>query len=159
MDDVRFLENKFSKEIKKHINFALPSLSKHFAEYKPSTSHEDANLSFDLIFNCNFTISVRIRKYQYIKYNDMTIRSRSKKGYKTEIDKINAGMAQVYFYAYMNAEETTLIKVRIVNVNSIRILTNKNEYQSKKNIDSTEFFAYTFKSIAENKGDIYKFDK
>lgn len=159
MNDVRFLENKFSKDIKKHINSALPNLSNAFSEYRPATDNEDANLSFDLVFNCTFTISVRIRKYKYLKYRDLTIRSRSKQGNKTEINKINEGMAQVYFYAYMNELENELIKVRIVNVESIRTLTKKNEYSVKKNIDTTEFYTYSFEDIEKENGAIYKFDQ
>ena len=61
MDNVRFLENKFKKEIEQHISKALPNLTKYF-KFRPSTNEEDSNLSFDLVFKLDFTISVRIRK-------------------------------------------------------------------------------------------------
>tara|TARA_R110002126_G_scaffold188804_1_gene337169 strand:+ start:459 stop:935 length:477 start_codon:yes stop_codon:yes gene_type:complete len=157
MDNVRFLENKFSKEIKKHISKALPNLQAYF-EFRPSTDEEDCNLSFDLVFSLDFTISVRIRKFKYLNYSDLTIRSKSKNNGKTEIDKIMEGKAQVYFYAYMNEEENKLIKVRIANVESIRKLTTSNIYTHRKNNDQTEFYAYSFENIKKMKGNIYKYD-
>lgn len=159
MDNVRFLENKFSKEIQKHINKALPNLANTFCEYRPATELEDGKLSFDLVFNLNFTVSIRIRKFKYLKYLDLTIRSRSKKGYETEIDKINKGMAQVYFYAYMSENENELIKVRIVNVDSIRELTTENKYIRKHNDDGTEFNTYSFENISKANGALYQFNK
>lgn len=158
MDNVRFLENKFNSEIQFHINKALPNLIDKFCTYRPATEYEDGNLSFDLVFDLNFTISIRIRKFKYIKYSDLTIRSKSKNGYQTEIDKINKGMAQIYFYAYMNELEDKLIKIRIVNVDSIRLLTIENNFSKKTNLDNTEFYTYKFSDIKNKKGDIYQFD-
>ena len=158
MNNVRFLENKFSVEIKEHINKAIPNLINTFCQYKPATDFEDGNLCFDLIFNMNFTISIRIRKYKYINYNDLTIRSKSKKGFKTEIDKIKEGLAQIYFYAYMNQDENKLVKIRIANVEAIRKLTSSKIYEHKKNNDGTEFFTYKFTDIKKYDGNIYQYD-
>jgi len=158
MNNHRFLENKFYNEIILHISKALPDLQKHY-QFKESTDYEDSNLSFDLVFNMNFTISIRIRKNKYIPFNDLTIRSKSLNNGKTEIDKIMEGKAQVYFYAYMNKEENELIKIRIADVDSIRKLTNQNKYINKVNSDNTEFYAYKFSEIKKTNGDIYKFDK
>jgi hypothetical protein len=159
MDDVRFLENKFYEEIKIHIKRALPNVCNSFTPFRLSTNHEDTNMSFDMVFNLNFTISVRIRKEKYIRYNDLTIRSKSKGNNKTEIDKIKEGMSQVYFYAYMNENETKLKKIRIVNTDAIRVLTNKKKYNHKVNNDGTEFFTYKFNDVKEENGDIYKYDE
>jgi len=128
-------------------------------EFRPATEYEDSNLSFDLVFNLNFTVSVRIRKYKYIKYLDLTIRSRSKNNGFTEVNKIQEGLSQIYFYAYMNDEETELIKVRIVNVNAIRELIKEKKYIKKTNIDATEFLGFKFNDINLKNGAIYKFDK
>lgn len=158
MDDVRFLENKFSMEIKEHINNAIPNLINTFCQYKAATDFEDVNLCFDLIFNMNFTISIRIRKHKYIPYNDLTIRSKTKNGFKTEIDKIKEGLAQIYFYAYMNENENKLVKIRIANVEAIRKLTSSKIYEHKKNNDGTEFFTYKFADIKKHNGNIYQYD-
>jgi len=158
MDNHRFLENKFHNEIILHISKALPNLQRYY-QFKESTDYEDSNLSFDLVFNMDFTISIRIRKNKYIPFNDLTIRSKSLNNGKTEIDKIMEGKAQVYFYAYMNKEENELIKIRIADVDSIRKLTNENKYIKRDNNDGTKFYAYKFNEIHQVNGDIYKFDK
>ena len=158
MNDIRFLENKFAEEIQKHIKKALPNLNDSFMQFRQSTELEDSKLSFDLVFNLGFTVSIRIRKYDYIKYNDLTIRSKSKSNGYTEIDKIKAGLARIYFYAYMNLQETELIKIRIVNVDAIRKLIKHGIFEERRNNDSTEFIAMKFSDINENGGAIYQYD-
>ena len=155
MNNVRKLENKFLKDIEWHIKKAFPSVQGYL---KPSTTKEDTELSFDAKID-DIQISIRIRKYKYLKYKDLTIRSKIKSGYKTEIDKINEGLAQIYFYSYMDEQQKELVKVRIVNVKSIRQLTKLNIFGHRKNKDSTEFYTYKFKDIKQYNGAIYKYDK
>ena len=155
MDNVRKLENKFFKEIEFHIKKAFPNINGNLV---PSTNEEDTKLSFDAKIN-NKQFSIRIRKNSYLKYLDLTIRSRSKNNGMTEIDKIKDGLAEIYFYSYMSEKEDFLQKVRIVDVNAIRELTKKNKFIRKKNIDGTEFNAYKFSDIKKENGDIYKYDK
>jgi len=47
----------------------------------------------------------------------------------------------------MNEEENQLIKIRIIDVNSIRELTKLKMFEHRKNKDSTEFYTYKFKDI------------
>jgi hypothetical protein len=157
MDNVRFLEQKFLGEIVDHLKKASCDIPSLFFDVKESTKKEDTELSFDLVFNLNFTVSVRIRKACYIKFNDLTIRSRTKAGGNTEIHKME-GKAQIYFYAYMNKAEDKLIKIRVVDVKAIRVLKEKGMYEIKKNADGTEFNTFRFKDIADHKGGIYKYN-
>jgi hypothetical protein len=159
MNSYRQLEAKFYNDIQYHIKKAFPNIYDKFYEFRFSSDYEDSNLSYDLVFSMNFTISVRIRKSNYIKYKDLTIRSKIASSNYTEIDKIKNGLAQIYFYAYMNESETELIKIRIVNVDSIRELINKEMYIHRKNNDGTEFFAFSFEDIKNHNGAIYQFDK
>ena len=62
MNDYRNLENKFKNEIELHIKNAMPNLFDSFVHFRQSDEEEDGKLSFDLVFNMNFTISIRIRK-------------------------------------------------------------------------------------------------
>ena len=157
MDDIRFLENKFYNEIKHHISLALPKIK--FISFRLSTENEDTKLSFDMVCDASLIISIRIRKNEYIRYNDLTIRSKTQNNGKTEIDKIINNKNQIYFYAYMNKEETYLEKIRIVDVSAIINLTNKEKYTKRKNYDGSEFNAYKFSDIKEEGGAIYKYDK
>tara|TARA_R110001606_G_C15295699_1_gene642035 strand:+ start:753 stop:1232 length:480 start_codon:yes stop_codon:yes gene_type:complete len=156
MNDIRFLENKFFKEIKKHILLALPKIQ--YINFRLSTDEEDTKLSFDMVCNIDILISIRIRKNKFKVYNDLTIRSRSKNNGKTEIDKIMDNKSQIYFYAYMNEEENLLEKIRIVDVKTIKKLTIKEKYQKRKNNDGTEFNTYLFSEIKKENGDIYQYD-
>jgi hypothetical protein len=157
MEAHRLLEYKFINEIQFHLRKSISYL-KDFTSIQASTDYEDGNLSFDLTFNMNLHVSVRIRKYQYKKFNDLTIRSRSTHGNKTEIDKIKEGMGQIYFYAYMNDKETKLTDVYIVDVNSLRTLYNHGLYVNRKNNDPTEFMAFDFKQINMYNGLLYKYE-
>jgi hypothetical protein len=153
------LEYKFAEQIESHIVKALPQLYGNFVEFRKATEEEDCRFSYDMVFGMNFTISIRIRKYKYTKFADLTIRSKSKFGGKTEIDKIMDGMAQVYFYSYMNEAETDLVKVRIADVEAIRTLYNNGKYTGpRRNFDGTELIAFSFKNIASVGGAIYKYD-
>ena len=88
----------------------------------------------------------------------MTIRYKSLKGYRTEIDKIKDGLAQIYFYAYMSEDENSLCKVRICNVESIRKLIEQENYKVHENKDGTMLAAFKFQDIANNQGAIYQFN-
>ena len=159
MDNVRELEMRFKDEIKYHIFRFMPKLDSRYLLFKPSSEYEDSSLSYDAIFNSNFTLSIRIRRNYALRYKDITIRSKSKNGYKTEIDKIMEGMGQLYFYAYMNESETRLVKIRVVDIDVIRKMTLNNQFEQRKNKnDPTHFYVYSFKDIAENKGGLYKYD-
>lgn len=158
MNDYRNLENKFKSEIELHIKNAMPNLFNSFVQFRQSDDEEDGKLSFDLVFNMNFTISIRIRKHKYLKFNDMTIRYKSLKGYRTEIDKIKDGLAQIYFYAYMSEDENSLCKVRICNVESIRKLIEQENYKVRENKDGTMLAAFKFQDIANNQGAVYQFN-
>jgi len=156
MNNIRFLENKFFKEIKKHILLALPKIQ--YINFRLSTDEEDTKLSFDMVCNIDILISIRIRKNKFKVYNDLTIRSRSKNNGKTEINKIKDNKSKKYFYAYMNEEENLLEKIRIVDVETIKKLTIKQKYQKRKNNDGTEFNTYLFSEIKKENGDIYQYD-
>jgi hypothetical protein len=158
MNDYRSLENKFKSEIEFHIKQAMPNLFDSFVQFRQSDEEEDGKLSFDLVFNMNFTISIRIRKNNYLKYNDMTIRYKSLKGQRTEFDKIKDGLAQIYFYAYMSGDENSLCKVRICNVESIRKLIENEKYKVYKNSDGTMLATFKFQDIYTSGGAIYKFN-
>lgn len=159
MNNHRFLELKYKDEIEKHIKLALPNLYGSFIQFKESDDYEDSNLSFDLVFNFNFTISIRIRNYKYLKYNDMTIRYKTIKGNKTEFDKIKEGLAQIYFYAYECPKNESFVKVRMSDVKAIRKLINDEKFITKNNLDGSMLAAFKFNDIASYGGAIYKFDK
>ena len=68
MNDIRFLENKFFKEIKKHILLALPKIQ--YINFRLSTDEEDTKLSFDMVCNIDILISIRIRTKEKRQNNE-----------------------------------------------------------------------------------------
>lgn len=157
MDNYRELEHKFKNEIAYHLHLALPNIVFKKSDLKVSNDYQDTKLSFDMILISSIGVSVRIRKHKYISYKDMTIRYRSTGGQYCEFNKIQDGLADIYFYAYMNNTETDLVKIRICDVDAIRKLINLNKFSIFKNFDGSELATFKFKDIALHGGAIYKY--
>lgn len=163
MEIIRSQEHKFKNYIGNVIYNNIKKLPKTLFQINQSNDVEDNTLSFDLIFNLNVQISVRLRKNKYIKYKDITIRSRSKKGYTTEIDKIysgcsESGCSQIYFYGWLSEDENEIIQWILLDINKFR----KKVYDygvERKNDDGTEFKAFSFKFLLENNAIIDKYRK
>tara|TARA_R100001015_G_C4606364_1_gene161437 strand:+ start:786 stop:1283 length:498 start_codon:yes stop_codon:yes gene_type:complete len=149
MNEYRHLEIKFKNKIKEHFNKAIPNFLNELSVVKLSNTEEDTKFSFDLIFEMNVKLSVRIRENKYKLWNDLTIRSKNK-GYKTELHKIIDGKGQFYFYAYMTEDENNLEKIYICDVKTIRNLYKKNTYNKERyNGDGTALIGFNFKDIEE----------
>jgi len=149
MDDYRLYEKRFSCFIKEKI-IESGLINKDLININQSTSYEDSNLSFDMILSIDLQISVRLRKYKYRIYNDITIRSQSMKHGLTEIDKLKNGCGNIYFYGYMDTTEMKIIKWLLFKIDPIRNLLDNcgNEYT---NIDGTKLKTYSFGFLRKNK--------
>lgn len=158
MNNYRDLEHKFKFEITNHINNAMPNIRFKKGIVSVSSDYEDGNLSFDMVLNSKIGISVRIRNFKYMKYNDLTIRYRSKAGGYCEFEKIKNGLSDIYFYAYMNENKDNLIKIRICEVNAIRKLIDKKKYNIYNNYDGTKLATFKFLDIFKENGAIYKYN-
>lgn len=158
MNNYRDLEHKFKFEITNHINNAMPNIRFKKGIVSVSSDYEDGNLSFDMVLNSKIGISVRIRNFKYMKYNDLTIRYRSKAGGYCEFEKIKNGLSDIYFYAYMNENKDKLIKIRICEVNAIRKLIDKKKYNIYNNYDGTKLATFKFLDIFKENGAIYKYN-
>ena len=146
---MRELEHKYKNDIEKICFKHCYEIGiDEFALLSISTKDEDVKQSFDMIFReCNKKLSVRIRTNQFIKFNDITIRTKSKNGGRTELDKILEGKSDIYFYAYQNKNEDKIVQYHIVDINIIRAFTKQKKYTELKNYDGTEFYAYKFNDI------------
>lgn len=161
---MRELELKYKPLIIKHLLQAYPlfDFEKYFT-LENSTLFEDVNYSYDMVFKSNIEISVRIRQNKYLTFQDLTIRSKSKANGKTEIDKIQEGKAQIYFYAYEDKQRNKLTQINICDVDIIRKLYEQGKYYKGNNYDNTEFFSFKFKDIErlakENNMLFYRFNE
>ena len=157
--ELNLKEYRFQDEINHHIGLALPALHQKYGKARDSLQYEDGVLSYDMIYKMKFTISIRIFRNKSLQYDGLTIPNKSLNGGKTEIDKIMEGKAQMYFYAYMNEQETELIKIRMIGVQSIRFLYVMDCYTRQYNYDGTEFIIFFFDDIEKNMGSIYQYNK
>jgi hypothetical protein len=107
------MTDKIKTELKRELSYA-PIIETILADHaglihrrgfkvfdlKKATAEEDSFGGFDFVFEMgSFTVPVRIRRPD-CKFRDFTIRSRSRGGGKTELQKIREGAGDVYFYAW-----------------------------------------------------------
>lgn len=125
----RYLKH-FQELVKKHASI--------FIETDIADEYKDTNESTDMImFISKPDIALRVRSPKY-SYRDITIRSRSKYGGKTEIDKLREGYGDWYFYGWGDGRGKILEYV-IADIDKIRrsgLLENKIE---TLNNDGTAF--------------------
>jgi len=149
LGEIRQFEYKFKRDIFKVLrgsNLLLPFMK---WDIQQSNDEEDCNLSYDMIFFGRVELSVRIRRNEYLRYKDFTIRSRSKNGFKCEIDKLVEGLGNVYFYGWMDKEEKNLEYWVVVDIKAIR--DKLIEYGVERtNPDGTKFKAYSIEFLKEN---------
>ena len=163
LNEPRKEERKFLAEVKKHLDIAfnLIQFSSVTTKLTESSQYQDRNESFDMLYQINdksYEVSIRYRNFEYLKYQDLTIRSKVISGYKTELDKILEGKGQFYFYAYKNQGNDRLIEVYLVDMNIIRSLYADGKYQTRynKNIND-QLVAFSFADIKNEGGEIYHF--
>jgi hypothetical protein len=67
-------------------------------------------------------VAVRIRKYRYYdkRFRDFTIRSRSRGGGNTELDKLRAGFGDWYVYAWLNAARSSFVGWMLLDIEKMR---------------------------------------
>jgi len=147
---IRQQENKFLPFIKSVIDYSLPNITKGNFNVKLSTDYEDSKLSFDAIYSTDIEISIRLRTYSYINYNDFTIRYRSNSGIETEIDKLIDGKGNLYFYGFLNEQQTEPIKWILFDINKIRNKLLTTGYIRNNRFDLTQLKVYSFDFLKEN---------
>ncbi len=148
--EIRELERKFIAEIKAIIYKNIKNLPDDCFIATESSYYEDTKMSFDLYFSAKLQISVRLRAYKYKDYRDITIRSKSKHGGETEIDKLVSGKGQIYFYGILSEDQNTIAKWILYDISKVRdkLLDNGVE---RCNYDGTKFKCYDFSFLNENK--------
>ena len=84
--EIKTLNDKYFNTIRRILN----SKSYVFTKFVEATPKQDMEEGFDSIFSFpDVKIPIRIRDYKYLNYRDITIRSRSYYGMRTEIDTLS----------------------------------------------------------------------
>jgi hypothetical protein len=124
-----------------------------------SSLEEDTQQATDLkILTCGrMHIAARIREYKYIeKYGfEFTIRSDRASGAKTELEKIENGMADWMFYGFKHETDLAIARWMIIDLNSFRLHWGKPQSPQRQalkikhqdNRDGTEFLAIDVRSF------------
>lgn len=107
----------------------LEDNSKSFLSIEVSDEDKDTQEATDMVVNViGGDVALRVRNAN-LKYRDITIRSRSKHGGKTEIDKIKEGFADWYLYGWGRGgtvEEYVLFDLeRVRNVGMLEARRNQ----------------------------------
>lgn len=109
---------KFDQEVK----FIL---GRHFGPSLVHTApdHLDTEQATDVVIGGGrIPISVRIRRHRYLRPygGEFTIRMVSKRGQKSELEKISEGYSDYLFYGFANQTESSLEAWRIIDLTVLR---------------------------------------
>lgn len=115
--------------------------SMHFLSMEVSSDEKDTQEATDMIVKIEGgDVALRVREPS-CKYRDLTIRTRSRSGGKTEAHKIYDGFGDWYLYGWGDGHKTVLEYI-LVDLNRVRKfkLLNANRPQIS-NGDGTKFFS------------------
>lgn len=94
----------------------------HVLRIETATEEQDMKQATDFTFRAKVgTVAARVRRHQSTgkKYRDLTIRSETLFGGRTEIDKLREGFGDYYLYAWQN-ETVQIGEYMIVDLNKVR---------------------------------------
>ncbi len=147
--EIKTLNDKYFNTIRRILN----SKSYVFTKFVEATPKQDMEEGFDSIFSFpDVKIPIRIRDYKYLNYRDITIRSRSYYGMRTEIDKLREGFGDYYFYGWETKESNGIYCYAIFSIKNFVESGLIDEPDSQRqNYDGTEFYCYSLdKMIKKN---------
>ena len=128
-----------------------------FSDFKEASVKQDMEEGFDSIITLTspeIKIPIRIRKNEYLKYSDITIRSVSNYNMKTEIHKIREGLGDFYFYAWETENGKSFSQYCILDLEKFRTsgLIDKPTIRDKPNKygDNTKFNIYSIGPLSVN---------
>lgn len=128
MTETRAQEHKFRGFIGQAVSPHLSSVSNLRTGAVVSTDEEDTTLSFDMQVGVYAEVSVRLRRNQYRKYRDFSIRSKTRysgtvidgEKVKCEIDKIRDGLGGCYFYGWLDEQQSQIIDYLVIDIERLR---------------------------------------
>jgi hypothetical protein len=146
IDKIRFDEVKFSSQFQAITNQNLAEIIKRFGESVIQLSNEqgDHEESHDFKFRSmlDLKISARVAAFKNHQYFNQQIRSRSKLGGKTEIDKIAAGHGDIYITGWKNESGDDFCQWLMIDLRKIREHLFNNGRLYKNPFDKTEVKFY-----------------
>lgn len=141
--DYRYLEEIHHKHTAELIDLIRTKQDLPTFSLIQSSEEEDTKQSFDFKYGTR-KISHRIRKLGDFHYGEFTLRSRSKGGGDTELDKVKYGYGDLYFYGWADNEIRAFI---FVDLNKLRPHLEEADTKNQPNGDGTEFYGYSFETL------------
>jgi hypothetical protein len=119
--------------------------SMHFLSLEVSDFEKDTQEATDMVIKVvGGDVALRVREPS-CKYRDFTIRTRSRYGKETEIDKLRNGFGDWYLYGWGDGHETVLeyILVDLDKVRKFKLLDMPivAQWGRNRNYDGTEFIS------------------
>lgn len=129
-----------------------------FTNFTESTIDQDMFECFDAVFSFpDVKIPIRIRNYSYQKYLDFTIRSRTRYGNKTEIDKLKEGFGDYYFYCWLNESNVRIERYMIIDLNAFRKDVIHTPDSEMSNTDGSGFVTFKLYRIIQTSVMIFEY--
>jgi len=138
-------------------NKHLPALARilkqnamHLIKISVAAPADDFERATDLVIKVKGgDVAVRIRRAKYA-YRDLTIRTRTITGMKTERDKIKEGFARWYIYGWLKDDDTVGDWI-LVDVDKLRASKLLDTTDERVNKDGSKFICIPYK-VLEDKG-------
>lgn len=157
MKECRAQESQFKDFICDAVAPHVRSFSKPMRGVVQSSHEEDTRFSFDLRVGVWLPVSVRLRKNQFLRYRDFSIRSRTRFSGKQvagevvtcELDKLKSGMGNCYFYGWLNPAQTRIVDYILVDMNAFRPWLDTGYDERPNRGDGTWARYYSIKRIRD----------
>lgn len=98
---------EFEKRKMPEVEAILKRHAMFIVKFEIADSEQDTQQATDLVIRISGgAVGVRVRRFESTttRYRDLTIRSRSRYGQRTEIDKLRDGWGDFYFYGWDNKQ-------------------------------------------------------
>lgn len=132
---------QFENKMRPNVIHLLQKHAGQIVSFEESTEEQDTKQATDFIIVAKKkTIAARVRRNN-CTYRDLTIRTRSRYGYRTEIDKLLDGWGDLYFYGWEGKDNkiNDYILVDIQKMRESGFLASISNRPHISNGDGTQF--------------------
>lgn len=141
----------YQERLLDQIKTILKSKAQLFVSFEIANAEQDMKQATDMVLTIQGgqLIAVRCRRPEHRKWQDVTIRCRSRNGGKTELEKLKEGWGDWYVYAWED-DNHTLSRWCIYDLHRVRqsgLLDKLREI--RKNPDGTAFIAIPLRELYE----------
>lgn len=145
----------FEKEVMPQVKELLRKHASHIIRVETATEEQDTKQATDLVLRVDSgMIGVRVRRLETMKddtWRDLTIRTRSSGGGRTEVDKLTEGWGDWYFYGWTRGKR--IAEYMLLDIHKIRssgLLAALDQKRAIPNGDDTFFKTIGLQDLIKN---------